>query len=110
MFLKRVVGQPSSASRRSAVRPFPPLTRCHKHSTEYFAEELYQAADPDFRWGLCQLAVPPSLDVDLASRLLGSTGPETIFLERAVNLGVLNPDQGRFEMHPLLRRFLRDET
>src|SRR5207342_234796 len=72
---------------------------------EYFGEELYQAADPEIRWGLCQLAVPPSLDVELASRVLGSAH-SSLLLEHAVDLGVLNPDQGRFELHPLLRRFL----
>src|SRR5262249_23570462 len=63
------------------------------------------AADPAIRWGLCQLAVPPSLDIDLASRLLGSAQSDVV-LEHAVNLGVVSPGQRRFELHPLLRRFL----
>ena len=83
----------------------PPTDKLPLALYEYFAEELYQAADPEIRWGLCQLAVPPSLDVELASRMLGSAQSNFV-LEQAVNLGVLNPDLGRYELHPLLRRFL----
>ena len=91
----------AALSRSSA----PPTDTLPQALYEYFAEELYQAADPELRWGLCQLAVPPSLDVDLASRVLGSADPN-LLLEHAVNLGVLNPNRDRFELHPLLRRFL----
>ena len=83
----------------------PPTDTLPQALYEYFAEELYQAADPEVRWGLCQLAVPPSVDLDLASRVLGSADPN-LLLEHAVNLGVLNPNRDRFELHPLLRRFL----
>jgi len=85
--------------------PAPPTDQLPQALYEYFAEELYQAADPEVRWGLCQLAVPPSVDVDLASRLLGPENAR-LLLDHAVSLGVLNPDQGNFELHPLLRRFL----
>ena len=83
----------------------PPTNKLPLALYEYFAEELYQAADPEIRWGLCQLAVPPSLDVDLVTRMIGSAQANVV-LEQAVNLGVLNPDFGRYELHPLLRRFL----
>jgi ATP/maltotriose-dependent transcriptional regulator MalT len=83
----------------------PPTDKLPLALYEYFAEELYQGTDPELQWGLCQLAVPPSLDIELASRVLGSTD-SSFLLEQAVNLGILNPDQGRFELHPLLRRFL----
>lgn len=83
----------------------PPADKIPQALYEYFAEELYQAAKPDVQWGLCQLAIPPSLDVDLANRLFGRMTAHLV-LDRAVNLGVLNPDGGHFDLHPLLRRFL----
>ena len=73
---------------------------------DYFAEELFQAAEPGIRWGLCQIAIPPSLDHDLARQLFGARTSE-LLLSQAVGLGILNPDRERLELHPLLRRFLR---
>lgn len=72
---------------------------------DYFAEELYQAAEPGVRWGLCQLAVPPSIDAELAGFLFG-TETAGLVLNHAVGLGIVAPDRGKFELHPLLRRFL----
>ena len=54
---------------------------------------------------MCQLAVPPSLDVEIAARMLGPAQSHLV-LEQAVSLGILNSDFGRYELHPLLRRFL----
>ena len=72
---------------------------------DYFAEELYQAAEPGVRWGLCQLAIPPAIDIEVARFLFGRE-TATLVLDHAVRLGVVAPDRGRFELHPLLRRFL----
>jgi DNA-binding CsgD family transcriptional regulator len=72
---------------------------------DYFAEELYQAAEPGVRWGLCQLAIPPSIDVELARFLFG-TETARLVLDHAVNLGIVAPDKETFDLHPLLRRFL----
>jgi LuxR family transcriptional regulator, maltose regulon positive regulatory protein len=71
---------------------------------DYFAEELYQAAEPGVRWGLCQLAIPPSIDTDLAQFLFG-TETAGLVLDHAVRLGIVAHDRGTFELHPLLRRF-----
>ena len=72
---------------------------------EYFAEELFQAAEPGIRWGLCQLSIPPSLDRDLARVLFGPRTAD-LLVNQAVRLGILNQEQQRLEVHPLLRRFL----
>lgn len=72
---------------------------------EYFAEELYQAAEPGVRWGLCQLAIAPSIDIELARYLFG-TETAGLVLDHAVRLGIVAPDGGMFDLHPLLRRFL----
>ena len=72
---------------------------------DYFAEELYQAAEPGVRWGLCQLAIPPSIDTELAQFLFGAETAGLV-LDHAVRLGIVAPDRGSFDLHPLLRRFL----
>jgi LuxR family transcriptional regulator, maltose regulon positive regulatory protein len=38
---------------------------------DYFAEELYLQAEPDVRWGLCQLAIAPTITTDVAEVLFG---------------------------------------
>lgn len=73
---------------------------------DYFAEELYQHAEPGIRWGLCQLAVAPSIDRELAEYLFGSETADLI-LDHALRLGFLYSDpEGGLELHPLLFRFL----
>jgi len=72
---------------------------------EYFAEELFQATERGMRWGLCQIAIPPSLDQDLAKELFGER-TSRLLLDEAVKLGIVNPDRDKFELHPLLRAFL----
>jgi LuxR family maltose regulon positive regulatory protein len=73
---------------------------------EYFAEEVYLQAEPAVRWGLCQLAIAPTITTEVAQTLFGEeTG--LLILEHAERLGVLGPDSGkRYALHPLLRRFL----
>ena len=39
---------------------------------EYFAEELYQAADPELRWHVSQLALSSSVAPAVAEALLGA--------------------------------------
>src|SRR5207342_3342035 len=53
---------------------------------DYFAEELYQAAEPGVRWGLCQLAIPSSIDLELAQFLFGMETADLV-LDHAVKLG-----------------------
>lgn len=73
---------------------------------DYFAEELYQTAEPTVRWGLCQLAAAPLITPDLAEFLFGAeTG--ALILEHGVRLGVITRAAGgRLDLHPLLRSFL----
>jgi ATP/maltotriose-dependent transcriptional regulator MalT len=46
------------------------------------------------------------MDRHLANELFGERTSE-VLLSQAVKLGVLNPDREKFELHPLLRRFLQ---
>jgi LuxR family transcriptional regulator, maltose regulon positive regulatory protein len=73
---------------------------------EYFAEEVYLQAEPAVRWALCQLAIAPTITIELADELFGcEAGPR--MLEHATRLGVLNSEShGRYVLHPLLRDFL----
>ena len=43
---------------------------------DYFAEEVYLQAEPAVRWGLCQLALAPMINTDLAEHLFGALRPE----------------------------------
>ena len=73
---------------------------------DYFAEELYQHAEPGVRWGLCQLAAAPAITQELAEFLFGSETAGLI-LDHAVRLGVLSSNpEGELALHPLLLRFL----
>jgi LuxR family maltose regulon positive regulatory protein len=73
---------------------------------DYFAEELYQHAEPGLRWGLCQLAAAPSINAELAEFLFGSETAGLI-LDHALRLGVLHSNpKGEWTVHPLLHRFL----
>jgi ATP/maltotriose-dependent transcriptional regulator MalT len=71
---------------------------------EYFAEELYQAASPSVRRGLCKLALAPTLGERSANFLLGERAAEVI--TDGVRLGFLAVRAGALELHPLLRTFL----
>jgi ATP/maltotriose-dependent transcriptional regulator MalT len=74
---------------------------------DFFAEELYNQAEPTVRWGLCQLAIAPMITTELAEHVFGvETG--TLILEHGVRLGVFVGERpGAYGLHPLLRTFLR---
>ena len=76
---------------------------------DYFAEELYQAADPEVRWSLSQLSLSSSVAPDVAVSVLGSSGAERALVD-GHRLGFLVPSEhGVFEIHPLLRTFLEEK-
>lgn len=73
---------------------------------DYFAEELYQAADPGVRLGLCKIAIAPSIDSELANFVLGHEAAAST-AAYAVGIGILTiGEQGTWDLHPLLRGFL----
>lgn len=73
----------------------------------YFAEELYQGIDPQLRWNLAQLSVAPTIDSELTSTLFGEKSVEV--LDQAYVRGFLNQDGESYDLHPLLRQFLRSK-
>jgi LuxR family transcriptional regulator, maltose regulon positive regulatory protein len=72
---------------------------------EYFAEELYQGLSEDLRWELSQLALAPTVDDHVLRALFGERAQA--ILEEGHDGGFLNRDGSSYEMHPLLRQFLR---
>jgi ATP/maltotriose-dependent transcriptional regulator MalT len=71
---------------------------------DYFAEELYQAAEEPLQRALCRLALAPTLAYEVADFLLGPDAP--VVIREGVRLGFLNPRANAIELHPLLRTFL----
>jgi ATP/maltotriose-dependent transcriptional regulator MalT len=75
---------------------------------DYFAEELFQAADPFVQEGLCRLALAPSVAEGVAEFLLGDSAADVI--SDGIRLGFLGTRSGHLELHPLLRAFLDRRT
>lgn len=73
----------------------------------YFAEELYQGMGEELQWNLAQLSVAPTIDVGLAVTLFGERGRDV--LETGFLRGFLNHDGDSYDLHPLLRQFLRSK-
>ena len=73
----------------------------------YFAEELYQELSAELQWNLVQLSLAATVDVELAQLLFGPKGP--LVLEEAFDRGFLNRDGEIYDLHPLLRQFLRSK-
>jgi LuxR family maltose regulon positive regulatory protein len=72
---------------------------------QYFAEELYHGLSDELRWNLSQLSLAPSLNERLTRVLFGDHG--RVVLEEGYRSGFLTRDAESYEMHPLLRQFLR---
>ena len=73
----------------------------------YFAEELYQDLTPEAQWNLVQLSLASSIDHDLASVLFGTRWRDV--LEHGFERGFLAQDGDTYDLHPLLRQFLRSK-
>jgi LuxR family maltose regulon positive regulatory protein len=71
---------------------------------DFFAEELYNAAEPPIRSALRVLALAPHVTPEIAEGIFGEDA-ETI-LTRGSELGFLVSRRGRFDLHPLLKSFL----
>ena len=71
----------------------------------YFAEELFQGLAQELQWSLAQLSVAPTIDSQLTLSLFGERSNEV--LEQGYLTGFLSHDAGSYDLHPLLRQFLR---
>jgi len=87
-----------------------PDAQFSKSLTDYFAQELYEAADPGLRGSLYELSLAPTIDTRVARFLFGEDRAG-VLLDQAVQLGVLTSvGVGVFELHPLLRHFLEVQS
>ncbi len=76
---------------------------------DYFAEELYQAADPELRWSLSRLSLSSAVAPAVAEAVLGGSHAERAIAD-GHRLGFFVPSEhGTFEIHPLLRTFLEEK-
>jgi LuxR family maltose regulon positive regulatory protein len=75
----------------------------------YFAEEVFQAADPTTGKELAGLAIAPVISRQLVTAICGSTCSEKV-IETGVRLGILtNQDAETYSIHPLLRELLQTQ-
>jgi LuxR family maltose regulon positive regulatory protein len=72
---------------------------------EYFAQELYHAIDEEARWHVAALSIASNIDDGVAKALFGSRGRGVV--EDAYRGGFLAKTAVGYEMHPLVRQFLR---
>jgi LuxR family maltose regulon positive regulatory protein len=73
----------------------------------YFAEEVFQAADPSTVRDLAGLAIAPVISRQLVTAICGASRSRRV-IETAVRLGILtNQDTDNFSIHPLLRQLLQ---
>jgi ATP/maltotriose-dependent transcriptional regulator MalT len=73
---------------------------------EFFAEELYQGLEPDCKWSLTQLSLAPSIDERIVRSVFEGSGT---LLQQGYRCGFLSKGRHGYEMHPLLRHFLRSK-
>jgi LuxR family maltose regulon positive regulatory protein len=72
---------------------------------DYFAEELYHGVTPELRSSLTRLSLASLLD-DRLGRALFHEQASLVF-EEGHRSGFITKQMGSYEMHPLLRQFLR---
>ena len=70
---------------------------------DYFTEELYDAASPELRSRLCDLALVPS---DRLVQYLFAGSSAGNLLEEGLRLGFLSQHAYSYELHPVVREFL----
>ena len=75
----------------------------------FFAEEVFSALGADVQQGLTTLAVAPVLDRELAGRLLGVEGADSV-CATALDVGILVERGSQLELHPLARAFLEERS
>jgi LuxR family maltose regulon positive regulatory protein len=73
----------------------------------YFAEELYQELSTELRWNLAQLSLSATINAELAQLLFGPNSQ--LVLDEALDRGFLNREGETYDLHPLLRQFLRSK-
>jgi ATP/maltotriose-dependent transcriptional regulator MalT len=95
------------ASHISTFRLPPPTLSKTLHN--FFAQELFDRCSPGLQSGLIRLALLPLVTESLAEVALACDAPA--MMAEAVQAGFLTTRDGRnYDLHPLLRAFLREKA
>jgi LuxR family maltose regulon positive regulatory protein len=103
-FLTSMQGWPALIG-LAAVATSRPLARYPVTSSpdDYLTEELYDAASPELRSRLCDVALAPT---DRLVEYLFSGASARNLLDEGLRLGFLTQHASSFELHPVVREFL----
>src|SRR5207248_9258441 len=75
---------------------------------DYFAEELYQAADGELQEALCRLSLAPLVTQELVRFLFGTAASS--LLSAGIEVGFLTrASRDKYDLHPLLQKFLQSK-
>lgn len=85
--------------------PLPEAAGVPEALHAFFAEELYHGVPAESRWRVAALSVASSIDEAVAKALFGLDGASVI--EETYLGGFLTKTASGYEMHPLVRQFLR---
>ncbi|HYZ77992.1 MAG TPA: LuxR C-terminal-related transcriptional regulator [Gaiellaceae bacterium] len=94
------------AALTSVVNPPPAAIAETLHA--YFAQELFDTAEPRLQAALITLAVLPRISHALATAALDEEPAD--LLREADRVGFITPRDAAYELHPLLREFLLTKT
>lgn len=75
---------------------------------EYFADELFQGLKDEVKWSVVRLALAPTIEEPISRALFGTDSKR--IMERVCRSGFLSRSPRGYEMHPLLRQFLRTKV
>jgi ATP/maltotriose-dependent transcriptional regulator MalT len=91
------------------TEPMPPTAgEVPETLHEFFAEELYQGLDTELKWSLVQVSLGPSIDDRVTRAVFGDAG--NAILQDGYRRGFLSRGRQGYELHPLLRQFLRTKV
>jgi ATP/maltotriose-dependent transcriptional regulator MalT len=102
-------GWPAIVGLAAAARDPLPTNELPEALHDYLAEELFHAAEPDAQRAIVQLSlIPGAVTSELATVILGARADDAVAI--AERLGFVTAQaEGVWEMHPLIRSFLREK-
>jgi DNA-binding CsgD family transcriptional regulator/tetratricopeptide (TPR) repeat protein len=103
-------GWPAVIGLAALLREPMHLTKAEVPDTlhEFFAEELYQGLEQTLKWSMTQLSLASSIDERVARSLFGEASNSILL--GGYRSGFLSRGAQGYEMHPLLRQFLRSKV
>jgi LuxR family transcriptional regulator, maltose regulon positive regulatory protein len=90
----------------SGTQDVPPSSALPDDVFGFFAAEVFRRLDEDVQEGLSRLALLPLIDAEVACLVLGEE-PALAVMTAAVETGIMDVREGRWELHPLAASFLQ---